>query len=129
MRATVSRARNVRPTTDKARLVYRAAARRALAEIAAHIARESGSRAVAESFVDKLTARCERLASLPGLFGRPRPDLGRDYRSLPFGNYVIFLRYADEDGPRSNLYVFHILHGARDIEALLGPGGDDDVEA
>jgi toxin ParE1/3/4 len=112
-----------------ARLVYRAAARRALAEIAVHIARESGSLAVAENFIDRLTAHCERLATLPGLLGRPRPELGRDYRSLPFGNYVIFLRYADEDGPHSHLYVVHILHGARDIDALFGPGGDDEPDA
>jgi hypothetical protein len=36
--------------------------------------------------------------------GRPRPELGRDVRSTTFGNYVIFLRYADEDAPRSHLY-------------------------
>jgi toxin ParE1/3/4 len=64
------------------RLVFRAAARRALAEIAAHKARESGSRASAENFNDRLTAYCEHLASLPGLLGRPRPELGRDYRSI-----------------------------------------------
>jgi len=110
------------------RLVYRAAARRALAEIAAHIARESGSRSVAENFVDRLVAYCEKLASLPGLLGRPRPELGRDYRSIPFGNYVILLRYADQDGPRSHLYVVHIIHGARDIEALPEPF-DRDPEA
>ena len=103
------------------RLVYRAAARRALADIAAHISRESGSRAVAENFVDRLDAYCAKLASLPGLLGRPRPELGGGYRSLPFGNYVIFLRYADEDGPRSHLYVVHIIHGARDIDRLLAP--------
>jgi len=37
------------------RLVYRAAARRAIAEIAAYIERESRSRAVADEFIDKLT--------------------------------------------------------------------------
>jgi toxin ParE1/3/4 len=121
LRASVSRARDGHPTTDVARLVYRASARRALAEIAAHIARESGSHAVAENFIDRLTAQCERIATLPGLLGRARPELGRDYRSIPFGNYVIFLRYADEDGPRSHLYVVHILHGARDIDELLVP--------
>jgi toxin ParE1/3/4 len=100
-------------------LVFRAAARRALAEIAAHIARESGNHAVAENFIERLISYCERFASLPGLLGRPRPELGRTYRSVPFGNYVIFLRYADETGPRSHLYVVHIIHGGRDVEALF----------
>jgi plasmid stabilization system protein ParE len=90
-----------------------------LAEIAAHIARESGNRAVAENFIERLLSYCERLASLLGLLGRPRPELGLDYRSVPFGNYVIFLRYADEPGPRSHLYVVHIIHGGRDVEALF----------
>jgi toxin ParE1/3/4 len=101
------------------RLVFRAAARRALAEIAAHIARESGSRASAENFIDRLTAYCEHLASLPGLLGRPRPELGRDYRSIPFGSYVIFLRYGDEETPRDHLYVVHVIHGARDVETAF----------
>lgn len=99
------------------RLVYRAAARRDLAQIAAHIASESGNRAVAENFLDRLTAYCERLASLPGLLGRARPEFGSEFRSVAFGNYVIFLRYADEEGPRSHLYV---VHGApRDLDALF----------
>jgi toxin ParE1/3/4 len=98
------------------RLVYRVAARRDLADIAAYIERESASRATADSFVEKLTDHCEHLASLPGLMGRPRPELG-PYRSVTFGNYVIFLRYADQTGARSHLYVVNIIHGARDIDA------------
>jgi plasmid stabilization system protein ParE len=47
------------------RLVYRAAARRAIAEIAAYIERESQSRAVADDFIDNLTDYCERIAKLP----------------------------------------------------------------
>jgi len=106
------------------RLVYRAAARRALAEIAAYIERESQSRAVAGAFVDKLTGYCEQLAALPGLMGRQRPELGH-YRSTTFGSYVIFLRYADEDGPRSHLYVVHILHGSRDMDAFFARHHDE----
>jgi toxin ParE1/3/4 len=100
-------------------LVYLAAARRDIAEIAAYIERESTSRAVAETFIDKLTDYCEQLAKLPGLLGRARPEFGRDYRSITFGSYVIFLRYADEDGPRSHLYIVHVVHGARDLDAYF----------
>ncbi len=53
-------------------LVYRAAARRDLAGIAAYIERESGSRSAATAFIDRLIDYCERLAALPGLMGRPR---------------------------------------------------------
>jgi toxin ParE1/3/4 len=102
------------------RLVYREAARRGIAEIAAFIEQESQDRAVAEAFVEKLTGYCEHLARLPGLLGRPRPELGPGYRSATFGNYVIFLRYSDEESPRSHLYIVHVLDGARDIDAYFG---------
>lgn len=94
------------------RLVYRTAALRDLANIAASIERKSGNRATADAFIDKLTAHCEHLATLPALIGRPRPELRPYYRSATFGNYVIFLRYTDEDGPRSHLYVINIIQGA-----------------
>jgi plasmid stabilization system protein ParE len=108
------------------RLVWRTAARRDLADIAAHIEGESGSRDVADRFVDKIIEYCEHLAALPGLMGRPRPELRRHYRSTTFGNYVVFLRYADEDGPHSHLYVVNVIHGARDIDAYFAAHSDDD---
>jgi toxin ParE1/3/4 len=129
LRAIISGARGKRPTIDVPRLVYRAAARRDLAEIASYIARVSGSRTAAEGFIDKITAYFEQLTSLPGLLGRPRPEFGPDYRSVAFGNYVIFLRYADEDGPRSHLYVVHVVHGARDLDEGFIPGGDREPDA
>jgi hypothetical protein len=30
---------------------------------------------------------------------------------------LTFLRYADEDSPRSHLYIIHVVHGARYIDA------------
>jgi len=111
------------------RLVYRAAALRDLAEIAAHIERESGSRAAADAFVYKLTSYCEQIATLPVMMGRPRPELRPGYRSITFGSYVIFLRYADEEGPRSHLYIGNIIHGRRDLDAYFGGHRDDDANA
>jgi toxin ParE1/3/4 len=108
------------------RLVYRAAARRAIAEIAAYIQRESKSRAIADDFIDKFADHCEHIARLPSQMGRPRPELGRDVRSTTYGNYVIFLRYADEDAPRSHLYITHVVHGARDMDAYFLQHRDDD---
>ena len=111
------------------RLVYRAAALRDLAEIAAYIERERGSRATADLFIDKLTAHCEHIATLPVMIDRPRPELRPDYRSITYGSYVIFLRYADDQGPRSHLYVGNIIHGRRDLDAYFAehPDEDDDT--
>jgi len=99
---------------------------RHLAAIAEYIETESGSRTTADRFIDSLINYCERLASLPGLMGSPRPELHPDYRSTTFGSYVIFFRYSDEAGPRSHLYVIDIVHGSRDIEAYFAGPSDND---
>src|SRR5450755_3209845 len=108
------------------RLVYLATARRDIADIAVYIEKESGSRAVAEKFVEKLTDHCEEIAALPGLLGRARPEFGRNYRSITFGGYVIFMRYADEGAPRSHLYVVHVVHGRRDLDAYFVEHTDEE---
>jgi toxin ParE1/3/4 len=108
------------------RLVYRKRARRDLADIAAFIERESRDRAVANAFVNKLFRFCEHLAKLPGLLGRPRPEYGRDYRSVTFGSYVIFLRYAGKGPEGSHLYIMHVLHGSRDMDAYFSEQPDDE---
>jgi toxin ParE1/3/4 len=89
-----------------------------LAGIARHIALES-SREAADAFMDKIGAHCMRLASSPARLGRPRPELGKDYRSTPFGNYMIFFRYADVEGPRSHSFIVGIVHASRDLAAYL----------
>jgi plasmid stabilization system protein ParE len=108
------------------RLVYRKTARHDIAEIAAFIEQESQDRTVAEAFVNKLLRYCEHLARLPGLLGRPRPELGSGYRSTTFGSYVIFLRYADKDSSRSHLYIVHVVHGSRDMDAYFSQHLDDE---
>ena len=108
------------------RLVFLDSAKRDLADIAARIERESMSRATAETFIDKLTAYCQRLASLSSLMGRARPELRTAYRSVTFGNYVIFLTYESEDsGPRDVLKIVHVLWGARDLDAYFIEHPDD----
>lgn len=52
------------------RLLFRAAARRDLAAIAAYLEDESESRAVADAFIEKLVHYCEHLAELPVAMGR-----------------------------------------------------------
>jgi toxin ParE1/3/4 len=63
------------------RLVYRTAALRDLANIAAYIEEREGSRAAADAFIEKLTDYCEHLATLPGVMGRRRNELRPHYRS------------------------------------------------
>jgi toxin ParE1/3/4 len=106
-------------------LVFRSAALRDLADIAWFIELESGSREVADTFIEKITDYCEKLAALPGMMGRARPELRTHYRSVTFGSYVIFLRYADDTGPLSHLYVVNIVHGARDLDAYFASHNDD----
>jgi plasmid stabilization system protein ParE len=82
-----------------------------LLAILTYIADESGSVAVAEAFVQKLRARCHKLAALNVTIGRARPELRPDIRSFPYMGYVIFFRYVGE-----RFEVVNILEGHRDIE-------------
>ena len=83
-----------------------------IGEIFRFLTKESGSRAVARNFTNKLIQKCSELASLPGQMGRPRPELGDDIRSFAYNNYVIIFRYAADD-----FEVVKIFEGHRDIDA------------
>ncbi|WP_428981003.1 type II toxin-antitoxin system RelE/ParE family toxin [Lichenibacterium dinghuense] len=100
-------------------LVFRSAARHDLAEIAAHIARGSGDRETGRRFARRLDDHCRRLARLPGLLGRPRPEFGHGYRTSAHEGHLIVFRYADLEGPRSHLIVIRILDGRRDLGAVF----------
>lgn len=95
-------------------LAYLLAAQRDLNDILRHIARQSGSRLVGESFVGRLRQQCRRLAALPGALGHPRPELAADLRSFPCHGYVIFFRYAE-----SRLEVVNVIERHRDMDALF----------
>jgi toxin ParE1/3/4 len=102
------------------RLVFLDSAKCDLAEIASYIERESMDRERAEVFVDKLITHCQMLASRPVVMGRVRPELRAEYRSVTFGNYVIFLTYtSDGTSPRDVMKVVHVLWGARDLDAYF----------
>lgn len=74
------------------RLVYLDSALRDLAGIAADIEAFTGSKQAALTSVMRLTRQCERLAALPGLLGRHRPELRIDCRSIAIGSYLVFFR-------------------------------------
>ena len=100
-------------------LVFRAAARRDLAAIAAYIEDESQNRATADAFIARLLDYCAHLANLPVAMGRIRVDLGRGFRSVTYGRYVIFFEY-DNDVTRERLYITNVVHGSRDMDAYFG---------
>ena len=90
---------------------YLDAAKNNLGEIARYIAGESGSRNVAVDYVSRIRANCRKLAAAEtSQRGTDRSELVDSMRSEPFGNYVIFFRYVD-----NNLEVVNILEGHRDI--------------
>jgi toxin ParE1/3/4 len=64
-----------------------------------------------QSILDDINRCFVNLASLP-LRGSPRPDLGRDVRSVIVSPYLIF--YAAR---RDHVTILRVLHGSRDIEA------------
>jgi toxin ParE1/3/4 len=95
-------------------LRYTLAARRDIKSITAYIAKTSANQKVAYNFVRQLRAKCQKLATLPGTLGRPRPELRPDIRSFVFRSYIIFFRYKKEA-----LEVVNILEGHRDIESYF----------
>ena len=65
-----------------------------LAEYAAHVADDDR---VGRATAAKLDAQCQKLARLPGLVGRPRDEVRTGLRSFPYGNYVIYFFYPDDE--------------------------------
>lgn len=80
-----------------------------------------GGRATADAFYQAITDYCERLASLPGILGTARPDLGPALRSTPYRKYILYFRYIAD-----TLEIVAILHASRD--ALMYFGNDDSAE-
>jgi toxin ParE1/3/4 len=98
------------------KLVITDEARDDLARIANWIAHDNPRRAV--TFINEIEEQCRRIRAAPLAY----PLLpGRKYsriRRAVHGNYLIFYRID----PRQ-VVVIHVLHGARDYEAILFPEG------
>jgi toxin ParE1/3/4 len=102
------------------RLILTAQAVDDLADIHAMIVDASNHVDVADRFIDEIETHCLRIAELPSRIGRPRPEFGHNLRSLPHGNYLIFLRYHDED----TLEIVAVVHAARDLGAYFEDTSD-----
>jgi toxin ParE1/3/4 len=82
-----------------------------LVDIWLYIANDSP--AAADKFLDQIDSICELLSASPVL-GRSREELGRNLRSFPVGDYLIFYRPK-----RSGIVVVRVLSGYRDRDKLL----------
>lgn len=87
------------------------AAEEARIEIWLHIAQDNP--AAADRQLERIDDKCELYAQQPEM-GDARPDLGRDVRCFPVGNYVVIYRLL-EDG----ILVLLVVHGARDIPVVF----------
>jgi toxin ParE1/3/4 len=86
-----------------------------LENIWCYVAIDSGSLGIADRLIESITARFFLLGTQPNL-GRSRDaDLRPGLRSFPVGAFVIIYRIQDAD-----VLILRVLHGARDMDVLLG---------
>ena len=74
----------------------------------------------AETFVEEIRERCLGLGSMPRAFPLVPRHEGTGVRRCPFRAYLIFYRIRTDV-----VEILRVVHGSRDIDALLFPGGDD----
>ncbi len=96
-----------------ARVIRTLLAREDLKEIGRYIARESQDRSVAFRFLDSIEQKLQLYATQPEM-GERRPDLGRNVRHFPVGQYVVFYRPIE-----AGIEILRVLHGRRDIPSIL----------
>jgi len=88
-----------------------------LRAIGDYIAQDNPDRAV--SFVEEIVDRCLKIGHNPSAFALVPRYAHLGIRKRSFGNYLIFYRASDEA-----VEVLHILHAARDFDAVLLPDND-----
>lgn len=87
-------------------------ARADLFEIWSYI--EADNPAAARRVLERIANACDRLVDFPCI-GRNRDDLRSGLRSWVTDNYLVFYTITGEV-----VEIVRVLHGARDIEAILG---------
>lgn len=83
-----------------------------LSQIGATIRKDSPRRAA--TFIAELYGCCQQLGETPRAFSLLPGWKERGIRKRPHGSYLIFYRVG-----RHGVEVLHVLHGARDYEAIL----------
>lgn len=84
-----------------------------LQDIAFYLFQETGNIEVADRLIVLIARRFELLADHPRA-GRARDDLRPGMRVFPVGEYLLIYRQAGPD-----VVIVRVLHGSRDVEALL----------
>jgi toxin ParE1/3/4 len=82
-----------------------------LLEIWLHIALDN--QPAADRWVAKIEKSYRSLQKFP-FIGRIRDEFGRNVRSYPVGNYLIFYKVDDD-----SVVIHRIIHGARDLDTLI----------
>jgi toxin ParE1/3/4 len=102
------------------RVVFSPEAAGDLEAIADYIAADNPRRAL--SFIKEIRRRCQLLGRFP-LSARRFPELGPNAHILPYRTHVILYRNTP-----SEVSIERVLHGARDILALIGDSDQFDAE-
>lgn len=92
---------------------FAAAAEGDLESIGDYVAKDDPERALA--LLAELRAACRNLAEFPRRFPQVPRYTKHEVRRCVHENYVIFYRMEID----AQVTVIHILHGARDLEAIL----------
>ena len=79
-------------------------------------ANQRGSMDIATRTLESITAAFWLLARHPYIGRRRDDDLRPGLRSLPASDYVIIHRIAEDDV----VVILHVVHGKRDLRALVG---------
>ena len=72
----------------------------------------------ADQFIERLRTLAQKLAEQP-LMGRERPELGKDVRVFPHGQYLLIYRLTAH-----GVGIARVVHGARDIAHVEVPRPD-----
>jgi toxin ParE1/3/4 len=82
-------------------------------EIWSYVAVQSGSVDIADRVVDEITETFHQISKHPNI-GRRRDDLRRDLRSVLAGTHIVVYRVEG-----SYIRILHVVHGRRDIKAVV----------
>jgi toxin ParE1/3/4 len=81
-----------------------------LADIWVEIARDHIENA--DRFIEQLKERMQRLAEQP-LIGRERPEIAKQIRSFPHGEYLVLYRPS-----ATGVGIARVVHGRRDLSKI-----------
>lgn len=80
----------------------------------AYIAEKSGSTEIADDQAESII-ECLLLFGNNPYMGRRRDEVGKDVRSFPSGDYVIFYEIESD-----SVHILHVLHGSRNLTEFFG---------